>query len=103
MTLETGSVAHRRALGWLHQEHGVPVEELSLNKLFPSAERAGVAVAFDYMQWLSARGISPSTEGAPSGMQCIARLHTLIACQQPQGASAVPQIAGMSLGTLLHA
>ncbi|KAK9843821.1 hypothetical protein WJX81_007539 [Elliptochloris bilobata] len=53
----------RRALGWLHQERGVPVEELSLSKLFPSAERAGVAVAFDYMQWLNARGISPSTEG----------------------------------------
>ena len=42
----------------------MPVAELSLSKLFPSAERAGVAVAFDYMQWLGARGISPSTEGA---------------------------------------
>ena len=45
----------------------MPVEELSLGLLFPSAERAGVAVAFDYMQWLNARGISPSTEGAHAG------------------------------------
>ena len=57
----------------------MPVEELSLNQLFPSAERAGVGVAFDYMQWLSARGISPSTEGAQSGLPCVARLHMLIA------------------------
>lgn len=57
----------------------MPVEDLSLSKLFPSAERAGVAVAFDYMQWLGARGISPSTEGAPSGGQGSLGLHTLIA------------------------
>jgi len=53
----------RRALGWLHIERGIPVAELSLSKLFPSAEREGVAVVFDYLQWLSARGISPATEG----------------------------------------
>ena len=53
----------RRALGWLQRERGIPVAELSLSKLFPSAEREGVAVVFDYLQWLSARGISPATEG----------------------------------------
>jgi len=53
----------RLALGWLHTERGIPVAELSLSKLFPSAEREGVAVVFDYLQWLSARGISPATEG----------------------------------------
>jgi hypothetical protein len=37
----------RLALGWLHTERGIPVAELSLSKLFPSAEREGVAVVFD--------------------------------------------------------
>ena len=92
--------ARRRALGWLHQEHGIPVEELSLSKLFPSAERAGVAVAFDYMQWLSARGISPSTEGAQSGAQCVARLHTLIATSAPSGRSTSVPLFTKSLGCM---
>ena len=43
---------------------GVLLEHLCLSELFPSAERAGVTIAFDYMQWLNARGISPATEGA---------------------------------------
>lgn len=54
----------RRALGWLHLERGVPVAELSLSRLIPSPQRDGVSVSFDYLQWLAARGISPSTEGA---------------------------------------
>lgn len=51
-------------LGWLHNVRGIPVEELSLSTAIPSAERGGVAVAFDYIQWLTEeRSLSVSTEG----------------------------------------
>lgn len=50
-------------LGWLHHERGVPVEELSLARGIPSAERGAVALPFDYIQWLTdQRGVSASTE-----------------------------------------
>lgn len=58
-------LAPRRGfLGWQHNVRGVPVEELSLRGAVPSAERDGVALAFEYIQWLLAeRQISVRTEG----------------------------------------
>ena len=54
----------RRALGWLHHERGVPLAELRLSHLLPSSDRAGVAAAFDYVQWLAnERGVSAFTQG----------------------------------------
>jgi hypothetical protein len=53
----------RGALGWLHRERGVPLEELALAKLIPGAARADVHVAFAHIVWLEeARGVSPATE-----------------------------------------
>ena len=53
----------RGALGWLHRERGVPLEELALAKLIPGAERADVHVAFAHIVWLEEeRGVSPATE-----------------------------------------
>ena len=54
----------RRVLGWLHMERGVPLAELRLANILPSSDRAGVAVAFDYVQWLvTERSISAFTQG----------------------------------------
>ncbi len=54
----------RGFLGWQHNVRGVPVEELSLRGVIPSAERDGVALAFEYIQWLLAeRQIGVRTEG----------------------------------------
>ena len=51
-------------LGWLHKERGVPLAELRLRHALPSAERSGVSVAFDYIEWLnSERGVSVFTQG----------------------------------------
>ena len=53
----------RRMLGWLHQERGVALAGLRLAHALPSSDRAGVAVAFDYVQWLvTERSISPFTQ-----------------------------------------
>jgi hypothetical protein len=53
----------RGILGWLHNVRGVPLEELSFRRAFPSAERAGVVVAFDYLQWLATeRGANARTQ-----------------------------------------
>ena len=43
----------RGMLGWLHAEREVPIEELRLKSLVPSSERDGVALAFDFQQWLA--------------------------------------------------
>ena len=57
-------ICRRGFLGWQHNVRGVPVEELSLRAAIPSAEREGVALAFEYIQWLLAeRQISVRTEG----------------------------------------
>lgn len=61
-----GSTAcmRRRVLGWLHLERGVPLAKLRLAHILPSSDRAGVAVAFDYVQWLvTERSISAFTQG----------------------------------------
>ena len=43
---------------------GVPLEEVSLRAAIPTSERDGVALAFEYIQWLLAeRQISVRTEG----------------------------------------
>lgn len=53
----------RGMLGWLHRERGIPVGELRLRSLVPSAGREGVALLFDYLQWLgSERDIAVRTE-----------------------------------------
>ncbi len=53
----------RGILGWLHNVRGVPLEELALARAFPSHERAGVAVAFEYLQWLATeRGANARTQ-----------------------------------------
>ena len=50
-------------LGWMHTVQGVPLHELSLKLLVPSAERAAVAPTFDYCQWLvTERNINVRTE-----------------------------------------
>ena len=54
---------HRAMLGWLHIHESVPLDELSLRMLVPSADRVGVALAFKYVQWLvDERGVSAATE-----------------------------------------
>ncbi|BDA51332.1 hypothetical protein COCOBI_18-2090 [Coccomyxa sp. Obi] len=54
----------RRVLGWLHKERGVPLAELRLQHVLPSAERHGVAVAFDYIEWLNTeRSVGAFTQG----------------------------------------
>ncbi|EIE19955.1 hypothetical protein COCSUDRAFT_19015 [Coccomyxa subellipsoidea C-169] len=54
----------RRVLGWLYKEHGVPLAELRLRHALPSAERSGVSVAFDYIEWLNTeRSVSAFTQG----------------------------------------
>ena len=54
----------RGMLGWTHRVGGVPLDRLSLAALVPSAERAAVAPAFAYVQWLTKeRAISVRTEG----------------------------------------
>jgi hypothetical protein len=53
----------RGALGWLHHEQGVPLEQLSFWVLFPDASRGSVALVFEHMQWLqTVRNASPATE-----------------------------------------
>ena len=59
-----GCTSHRGFLGWMHNVRGTPLEELSLRDAIPTAEREGVALAFEYIQWLLAeRQISVRTEG----------------------------------------
>lgn len=54
----------RGLLGYMHRERGVPLDALSLRSAIPSSKREGVAIAFDYIQWLyRERGISVRTEG----------------------------------------
>ena len=54
----------RGILGWLHHVEHVPLQQLSFKSAIPSKKREGVALAFEYMQWLSQeRNISTSTEG----------------------------------------
>lgn len=54
----------RAALGWLHRERGVPLDQLSFSQLLPSPGRDGVALVFDYVLWLAnTRDISVRTEG----------------------------------------
>ena len=54
----------RGFLGWQHNVRGVALEELSLRAAIPTAERDGVALAFEYIQWLLAeRQIGVRTEG----------------------------------------
>lgn len=36
----------------MHHAYGVPFEDISLDRAFPTPERASVAKTFDYMQWL---------------------------------------------------
>jgi hypothetical protein len=53
----------RGMLGWLHNVRAAPLEQLSLRSAFPSAERLGVAVVFDYLQWLATeRGANARTQ-----------------------------------------
>ena len=49
--------ACRAVLGWLHHQQSVPVGELSLTSVFPSADRSGVRTAFAYMQWCALQHI----------------------------------------------
>ena len=68
----------RRALGWLHMERGVPLAELRLAHVLPSSDRGGVAVAFDYVQWLvTERNISAFTQGGPDAMSFLLSPHSL--------------------------
>lgn len=54
----------RGMLGWLVLEKGVPLEEVSLRHAIPTPERQGVAVAFEYLQWLhDVRGVNVRTKG----------------------------------------
>ena len=47
----------------MHNVRGIPLDEISLSLAIPSAERDGVALAFDYIQWLTdERSMSASTE-----------------------------------------
>lgn len=57
-------LCHRAFLGWMHHSKGVPLEQLSFHACIPSAERNGVAIAFEYIQWLvDERDINVRTEG----------------------------------------
>ena len=59
-----GCMLRRGFLGWMHNVRGTPLEKLSLRAAVPTAERDGVALAFEYIQWLlSERQISVRTEG----------------------------------------
>lgn len=63
----------RGALGWLHRERGVPLEQLSFSHLLPSPTRDGVSPVFDYVLWLSdTRDISVRTEGIVIRSACAA-------------------------------
>lgn len=54
----------RGALGWLHGVKGTRLDKLSFQALIPSPKRQGVAVAFEYIQWLGQeRNVSARTEG----------------------------------------
>jgi hypothetical protein len=54
----------RGMLGWLHSVRGIPLPALSFRTAIPEASRAGVEVAFDYLQWLrTERGVAVRTEG----------------------------------------
>ncbi len=62
-TAHNYTYAVRCILGWLHNVRGVPLEQLCLRSAFPSAERLGVAPAFDYLQWLAEeRGVNSRTQ-----------------------------------------
>ena len=59
-----GQLACRGILGWLHTVKGIPMKKLSFQTALPSQKRQGVAVAFEYIQWLvEERNISATTEG----------------------------------------
>ncbi|KAL4424494.1 hypothetical protein ABPG77_006803 [Micractinium sp. CCAP 211/92] len=63
----------RGALGWLHRERGVPLEQLSFSQLLPSPGRDGVALVFEYILWLTdSRDISVRTEGIVVRSACAA-------------------------------
>jgi hypothetical protein len=63
VTAEKYSDHLRAALGWLHRERTVPLEKLSLRALLPSSKREGVALTFEYVQWLiRERSIAVSTQ-----------------------------------------
>ncbi|KAL4451998.1 hypothetical protein ABPG75_007660 [Micractinium tetrahymenae] len=63
----------RGALGWLHRERGVPLQELSFARLLPSSARDGVSLVFDYILWLTnTRDISVRTEGIVVRSACAA-------------------------------
>ncbi|GAX85549.1 hypothetical protein CEUSTIGMA_g12964.t1 [Chlamydomonas eustigma] len=53
VTARTYEVHLRRMLGWLHYTKRVPLEEVCLERIFPTKERNGVALTFDYLQWLT--------------------------------------------------
>lgn len=53
----------RMMLGWLHRRRGVPLAELSLRCLLPSSEEQGVAVVFDFVEFLvQERGVNARTQ-----------------------------------------
>jgi hypothetical protein len=64
-------LCHRRVLGWLHRENGVPLADLQLSHVVPSSGRSGVSVAFEYLQWLGTeRNVSTATQGLSYASGC---------------------------------
>jgi hypothetical protein len=54
----------RGLLGYLHNVRGIPADIITLRSAIPSSEKQGVAVAFEYIQWLGReKSISVRTEG----------------------------------------
>jgi hypothetical protein len=59
------SASMKGILGWMHKERSVPLVELSMKQAFPSKDRLGVSLAFDFMQWLSTeRKVNPRTQSS---------------------------------------
>jgi hypothetical protein len=56
----------RRLLGYLHSVKGVPLAELSLASIVPSAGREGVSVLMEYQHWRTAqRGTAARSQVMP--------------------------------------
>ena len=59
------SAAMRSILGYMHRERSIPLSELSMKHAFPTKDRMGVHLAFDFIQWLATtRGINVRTQSS---------------------------------------
>ena len=82
-------------LGWLHSVKGVPLHELNFKAALPSKKREGVALAFEYMQWLTQeRHISSPTEGLV--IRSLMQVGHLLGCCKPLRSSYGTNVASLS-------